>query len=102
LVDNSRTAELQVLLEGVPLPATKDQLLEYAVRQRAAPQFLEALGALPDREYVRLDEVGEELVHVQPTAPPRERRKPSEESGDPPGGGAYTDTDPEPGRVRDG
>jgi hypothetical protein len=102
LVDNSRAAELQVLLEGVSLPATKDQLLEYAVQQRAAPLFLEALGALPDRVYVRLDEVGEELVHVQPPAPPAEPRTPGEESGDPPGGGAYTDRDPEPGRVRDG
>jgi hypothetical protein len=69
-VDASRAAELQVLLEGVPLPATKDQLLEYAVRQRAEPHFLEALRSLPEREYTSLDEVGEELLHVQPAAPP--------------------------------
>jgi hypothetical protein len=100
-MDNSRAAELQVLLEGVPLPATKDQLLEYAVRQRAAPQLLEALRELPERQYERLDEVGEELTHVQPAQPPRPRRKPGEESGEPPGGDAYTDPDAKPGRVRD-
>jgi len=65
-VDTSRAAELQVLLEGVPLPATKDQLLEYAVQQRAEPELLEALRGLPEREYRSLDEVGEELIHVQP------------------------------------
>jgi hypothetical protein len=101
-VDTSRAAELQVLLEGVRLPATKDQLLEYAVQQRAEPHFLEALRALPDRSYERLDDVGEELVHVQPAPPPELPPQPHEESGDPPGGSAYTDPNAEPGRVRDG
>jgi hypothetical protein len=100
-VDTSRAAELQVLLTGVPLPATKDELLEYAVRQRAEPHFLEALRALPDRGYSSIDEVAEELVHVQPAAPPRLPPHPREESGEPPGGDAYTDPDSEPGRVRD-
>jgi hypothetical protein len=68
-VDTSRAAELQVLLQGVPLPATKDQLLEYAVQQRAEPHFLEALRLLPDRGYASLAEVGDELVHVQPSPP---------------------------------
>ena len=84
-MDTSRAAELQVLLEGVPLPATKDQLLEYAVRQRAEPHFLEALRSLPEREYASLDEVGEELLHVQPSSPPGPPPRPREESGDPPG-----------------
>ncbi|HEV8250511.1 MAG TPA: DUF2795 domain-containing protein [Gaiellaceae bacterium] len=83
-MDTSRAAELQVLLEGVPLPATKDQLLEYAVQQRAEPHFLEALRSLPDREYASLDEVGEQLVHVQP-----------------PGGHADANPDPDTGRLRD-
>jgi hypothetical protein len=61
-VDTSRAAELQVLLKGVPLPATKDQLLEYAVQQRAEPDLIAALRGLPEREYKSLDEVGEELV----------------------------------------
>jgi hypothetical protein len=88
-VEISRAAELQVLLEGVPLPATKDQLLEYAVRQRAEPHFLEALRSLPEREYASLDEVGEELLHVQPSQPPQPPPRPREESGDPPGGDDY-------------
>jgi hypothetical protein len=88
-VDTSRAAELQVLLEGVPLPATKDQLLEYAVQQRAEPHFLEALRSLPERQYASLDEVGEELVHVQPSPPPHSPPDPHEESGDPPGGDSY-------------
>jgi hypothetical protein len=88
-MDTSRAAELQVLLEGVPLPATKDQLLEYAVRQRAEPHFLEALRSLPEREYASLDEVGEELLHVQPLHPPQPPPKPRDESGDPPGGDDY-------------
>jgi hypothetical protein len=88
-VDTSRAAELQVLLEGVPLPATKDQLLEYAVQQRAEPQLIEALRSLPDKEYRSLDAVGEELVHVQPDPPDEDAAQPREESGDPPGGDSY-------------
>jgi hypothetical protein len=91
-VDTSRAAELQVLLEGVPLPATKDQLLEYAVQQRAEPQFLDALRSLPERRYASLDEVGEELVHVHPPPPPEQQPPPHEESGEPPGGDRYTST----------
>jgi hypothetical protein len=90
VVDTSRAAELQVLLEGVPLPATKDQLQEYAVRQRAEPEFLAALRSLPEREYESLDEVGEELVRVQPPAPPGDPPSPRAESGGPPGGEDYT------------
>jgi hypothetical protein len=89
-VDISRAAELQVLLEGVSLPATKDQLLEYAVRQRAEPHFLEALRSVPERQYASLDEVAEELVHVQPAQPPDGLSRPREESGGPPGGDDYT------------
>lgn len=89
-MDTSRAAELQVLLEGVSLPATKDELLEYAVRQRAEPHFLEALRSLPEREYASLDDVGEELLHVQPSPPPESPPTPREESGDPPGGDDYT------------
>lgn len=89
-MDTSRAAELQVLLEGVPLPATKDELLEYAVRQRAEPHFLEALRSLPEREYESLDEVGEELVRVQPLPPPGKPASPRDESGPPPGGDDYT------------
>jgi hypothetical protein len=90
VVDTSRAAELQVLLEGVPLPAEKPALLAYAVQQRAQPVFIDALRKLPDRSYESLDEVGEELVHVHPPAPSAPLPPPHEESGDPPGGDAYT------------
>lgn len=82
-MDASRAAELRVLLKGVPLPASKDELLEHAVRQRAEPHFLEALRSLPEREYASLDEVGERLVHVQPSTPPQSPAQP-------PGGDDYT------------
>jgi hypothetical protein len=55
-------AELKTLLVGVPLPAEKPGLLEYAVKQRAEPTFLDALQSLPDRRYESLDEVLEGLV----------------------------------------
>jgi hypothetical protein len=100
-MDAGRAAELQVLLEGVTLPAHKDDLLEYAVRQRAEPAFLDALQQIPDRDYESIDQVAEELLHMQPPPPPEAPPHPREESGDPPGGDAYTDPDPEPGRVRD-
>jgi uncharacterized protein DUF2795 len=91
MMDTSRAAELRALLEGVALPAEKPALLEYAVRQRAEPSFIAALRSLPERQYESLDEVGEELVHAQPSPPPDEPADPHEESGAPPGGDAYTD-----------
>jgi Protein of unknown function (DUF2795) len=100
-VDEGRVAELKVLLEGVPLPAEKARLLEYAVQQRAEPPLLEALRQLADREYPSLDEVADELLHVQPAGDGRAPDQPREESGAPPGGDAYTDPDPDTGRVRD-
>jgi hypothetical protein len=100
-MDIARAAQLQVLLEGVALPAEKAELLEYAVRQRAEPQFIAALRTLPDRKYESLDEVGEELVRVQPPSAGDGAGPPREESGNPPGGDAYTDPDPDTGQVRD-
>jgi Protein of unknown function (DUF2795) len=56
------SAQLKVLLVGVELPAEKPALLEYAVRQRAQPHFLDALRSLPEREYASVDEVVEALL----------------------------------------
>jgi Protein of unknown function (DUF2795) len=56
------SAQLKVLLLGVELPAEKPALLEYAVRKRAEPQFLDALQSLPEREYASVDEVVEEYL----------------------------------------
>ena len=60
----ARAAQLQALLEGVSLPAEKADLLEYAVRQRAEPPFIDLLRKIPNREYVSLAEVGRELIRV--------------------------------------
>jgi hypothetical protein len=100
-MDFAAAAQLQVILEGVALPAEKAELLEYAVRQRAEPQFIAALRALPDRKYASVDEVGEELVRVQPPSGNYGIPAPREESGEPPGGNDYTDPDPDTGQVRD-
>jgi hypothetical protein len=56
------SAQLKVLLLGVELPAEKPALLEYAVRQRAEPQLIDALQSLPPRAYASVDEVVEELL----------------------------------------
>lgn len=93
-------AELQVVLEGVPLPAGKQQLIEHARGEDAEPGLVALLEALPDREYGSIDEVGEMLHPVQP-ARPRQSHLPKPESGPPPGGAAYTDPSPEPGAVRE-
>lgn len=94
----ARAAELQVVLEGVPLPASKQELVEYAEGQddRAA----QSLRSLPDREYRSLDEVGEALAPVQPPRHNPNVQVPREESDAPPGGDAYLDPNPEPGAVR--
>ena len=63
-----RVAELQTVLEGVSLPATKRELIDYAARVDAS--FTRDLEALPDREYDHIDDVGEELLPVQPAATP--------------------------------
>jgi hypothetical protein len=100
-VDRAQAATLKSTLVGVPLPATKPELLEYAVRQRAEPALLDPLRSLSDeREFASLDEVVEELLHVQPARIDAVPRDPHEESGRPPGGDAYTDRHPDTGRIR--
>ena len=98
---SSRVAEVQVLLEGVALPATKDELLHHARHERADGASLALLEALPEREYGSIDEVGETLQPVQPTSPRTQPDVPRPESDLPPGGDAYTDASAEPGRDRD-
>ena len=98
---SSRAAEIQVLLEGVPLPAGKAELLDYAGREDADAASLALLEALPEREYRTIDEVGEALDPVQPAETRPQPHEPKPESGQPPGGEAYTDPSAEPGAVRD-
>jgi hypothetical protein len=99
-VTTREVAELQALLEGVPLPASKQELLAHAHRERGG-SLTRLLERVPDREYGSLDEVGEALFPVQPKWPHR-TPEPREESGKPPGGSAYTDASAEPGAVREG
>jgi hypothetical protein len=91
-------AEIQVVLEGVDLPAGKKELLAYARSQDEAAAAV--LQSLPDREYRSLDEVGEALSPVQPASGQSDAHLPRDESGKPPGGDAYLDPDAEPGAVR--
>jgi hypothetical protein len=82
-------SELQTLLVGVPLPAARGELIEYARSQGAPAAMLAALESLPDRHYRALPEVGEELAPAQPLRA-SERPWPRPESGAPPGGERYT------------
>jgi hypothetical protein len=97
-VGTQHAAELQVLLEGIPLPANKQELLDYARRQDEAAA--RRLASLPDKEYRSLDDVGEALAHVQPDRPYTQADMARDESGKPPGGDAYLDPNAEPGAVR--
>lgn len=97
-MNTQRAAELQSVLEGVPLPAQKADLLAYAGDQDASAAA--DLQGLPDREYSSLDEVGEALAPVQPEWAGPAVHEPRDESGQPPGGDAYVDPHPEPGAVR--
>ena len=94
-------AELQVLLEGVPLPIERSSLLRYALHEGASGRQIAALRRLPERRYDNIDEVAEELVRVQPGYEREVPHSPREESGEPPGGEAYTRPNPESGQTRD-
>jgi hypothetical protein len=101
-MDQAAAAQLKATLQGIALPAEKPELLEYAVKQRTEPALLEALRSVPEREYESLDEVVEELLHVQPPHASGRVPEPHEESGAPPGGDDYTVARPsDTGRVRD-
>lgn len=83
----SDRAYIESLLEGVPLPATRSDLVKQAKRQGDAGAA-RRLRSLPNQRFDILDDVGEALEPVQPKWP-RERRVPKAESGLPPGGPAY-------------
>ncbi|HEY3551101.1 MAG TPA: DUF2795 domain-containing protein [Gaiellaceae bacterium] len=101
-MEPASVAELQVLLEGVPLPSELSELVTYALRQGATGEQVAMLRRLPDRSYDTIDEVGEELVPVQPEFEHEDADSPREESGAPPGTEAYTQLHPESGAVRSG
>jgi hypothetical protein len=57
---------VESLLEGMPLPARRDEIVEHAEIEGADDDLLAALRALPDREYETADEVGETLRPIEP------------------------------------
>ena len=98
--ETQRAAELQGLLEGIALPASRQELLDYALGQSGGHRFRPDLERLPDQEFRSLDDVAEALVAVQPSAKDR-AAEPREESGLPPGGADYVTPHPASGSVRD-
>ena len=58
-------SELQSLLEAMPLPARRDEVVDHAEIEGADDDLLAALRALPDREYETMDDVGETLRAAQ-------------------------------------
>jgi hypothetical protein len=100
-VEPATVAELQVLLEGVPLPNERASILRYALSERATGAQIALLQHLPERRYDNIDEIAEELAPVQPGYEREVPHTPREESGEPPGGEAYTQKRPESGAVRD-
>ena len=98
-MDAARAVQIQVVLEGVPLPASRSALIAYAARyDRPAAAELERI---PDRSYERIDEVGEALL-PRHTRSRLEARLPAPESGAPPGDPDYLDPRPRSGAVRRG
>lgn len=85
-MNTQRACEIQAVLEGVPLPATRSQLLEYARAQDGS--VVAELEGLPDAQFDRLDAVAE-LLTMRPSAPKPEQGLPRPESGKPPGGPDY-------------
>jgi hypothetical protein len=97
-VNAQRSAEIQAVLEGVPLPARKSELVSYMREQDAS--FVSDLEGLPDEEFRSLDDVGR-LLTLVPTARQPDQSVPRAESGKPPGGDDYLRPFPDDtGKVR--
>jgi len=93
-----RSAEIQAVLEGIPLPAEKSELISYMREQD--PSFVRDLEGLPDEEFRSIDDVGR-LLTLVPTAPQPGQSLPRAESGNPPGGSDYLEPFPgDTGNVR--
>ena len=48
---------LEAVLEGLPLPARRDEIVDYAEIEGAGEHLLTGLRALDDREYESFDEI---------------------------------------------
>jgi len=89
-------AELQSLLVGVPLPASKDELIAYAHVQRDGARAVALLERVPERSYRAIQDVGEEVEQRQPRRSDEGAPTPRPESDLPPGGAAYLGREVEP------
>jgi hypothetical protein len=96
----SQIATLQVLLEGVDLPAEKADLIRHAREHERDVAAVRLLERLPDQKYKSLDDVGEALAQVQPQNSNQRSELPRDESDLPPGGDNYVKPNPTPGAVR--
>jgi hypothetical protein len=92
-----RAAEIQVVLEGITLPATREQLVHYAALQDAEAAV--ELERIPDSTYRSIDEVGETLAQTQPHVRSAEQQ-PHPKSSTPPGGEDYVNPSPTTGAIR--
>src|SRR3954447_4176589 len=93
-------AQVEALLVGIDLPATKDQLVSYARAQPGGHHAAERLERIPDREYKAIQEAGEELEPVQPERSEPRIVPPRVESGAPPGGPGYVGEPTTPANVK--
>ena len=91
-------AELESVLVGIPLPASKGDLVDYARRQPGGGPAVPLLGKIADRSYESLDEVGEQVQRFQPRRAD-DTPLPQVESDAPPGGPAYVGEEVEPMNV---
>jgi hypothetical protein len=85
-----RRPEIEALLVGLTLPATRDDILHYARAQPGGQPAATRLARIADRMYGSIPEVAEELEPVQPEQSAERTPPPRAESGKPPGGAAYT------------
>ena len=90
-MDTQRATEIQTVLEGIPLPAKKSEVLSYATAQD--PSVLRDLEGLPDEEFRSIDDVGKLLTLVVTRAHESDPL-PKPESGKPPGGDDYLEPFP--------
>jgi hypothetical protein len=92
-------AQIEELLVGVPLPASKRELVDYARAQPGGGRAAERLARIPDREYDSIQDAGEALEPVQPERSEPRVVGPRVESDAPPGGAAYTGGEELPANV---
>jgi hypothetical protein len=94
-------SQVEALLVGITLPASKDELVAYARAQPGGERAATRLEQIPEREYRAIQEAGEELEPVQPEHEPTPRiEQPHPESGQPPGGPGYVGEPTTPPNVK--